>query len=383
MSQQITNPPLLSPVYVTQPLLPPLEEFIPYLEEIWESKILTNGGPLHQRLEQALAEYLEVPYVSLFNNGTIALVVALQALELNGEVITTPYSFLATTNAIVWNRLTPVFVDVDPQTLNLDPGQIEAAITDRTTAILPVHCYGFACDTEAIESIAQKHSLKVVYDAAHAFGVRCHCGSLLQHGDLSVLSFHATKIFNTFEGGAVISHSPEMKQRIDRLKNFGYAGETQTMAIGLNGKLSEVQAAMGLAQLPYIESSRLDRQRLDQLYRKQLVGVPGIRCLVPPLQQTSNYSYFPILVEDDYPLTRDQLQQILKEIGVVARRYFYPALPHLLQPHLAGATRATEATDWPIANDSAARVLCLPIYADLEPAIVNEVCRVIRQTVAV
>jgi dTDP-4-amino-4,6-dideoxy-D-glucose transaminase len=261
------------PIYVTQPVLPELAEFIPYLEQIWKNKILTNCGPLHQQLEKELCEYLGVDYISLFNNGTIALVTALQALGLEqGEVITTPYTFVATAHSIVWNKLTPVFVDIDPQTSNIDPIKVEMAITDKTVAILPVHCYGIPCDVEALQNIATTHNLKLVYDAAHAFGVKHHGKSLLNYGDLSVMSFHATKVFNTFEGGAIVCHSAEMKQRIDRLKNFGIVNESTIDDISLNGKLSEVHAALGLLQLKSIDSTLLARQKLDEMYRKGLAA---------------------------------------------------------------------------------------------------------------
>ncbi|MBW7858373.1 MAG: DegT/DnrJ/EryC1/StrS family aminotransferase, partial [Leptonema sp. (in: Bacteria)] len=251
------------PIYVTQPFLPDLQEFIPYIEEIWKNKILTNGGPFHQQLEKELATYLGVKYICLFNNGTNALFTALQTLELTGEVITTPYSFVATTHSIMWNKLTPVFVDVCPNTLNLDPSKIEAAITEKTTAIMPVHCYGNPCDTEAIEQIAQKHNLKVLYDAAHAFGVQDKTGSILNHGDLSVLSFHATKVFNTFEGGAIICHTEAMRQKINLLKNFGIVSETEVVEVGSNGKMSEINAAFGLVQLKHIDEAIAQRKALD------------------------------------------------------------------------------------------------------------------------
>ena len=248
-------------IYVTQPDLPPLAEFIPYLQKIWDSKILTNGGPFHQQLEQALCDHLGVKHLALFTNGTIALVTALQALRITGEVITTPYSFVATAHSLLWNGIKPVFVDIDPQTLNLDPAKIEAAITPQTTAILPVHVYGHPCDVEAIQRVADKHNLRVIYDAAHAFGVQCHCGSVLNHGDLSVLSFHATKVFNTFEGGAIVCPDAETKKHIDQLKNFGFVDEVTVVAPGINGKMSEVNAAFGLLQLDHIDQALATAQR--------------------------------------------------------------------------------------------------------------------------
>ena len=255
------------PIFVTQPYLPPLEEFMPYLQQIWDSRILTNGGPLHQQLEQALCDYLGVKHIALFNNGTIALVTALQALGLSGEVITTPYSFVATAHALLWNGLTPVFVDIEPRTLNLDPAKIEAAITPKTTAILPVHCYGNPCDVDAIQAIADRHGLKVIYDAAHAFGVEDAGGSILRHGDLSVLSFHATKVFNTFEGGAIVCPDVATKRRIDELKNFGIMDEVTVTAAGLNGKMSEINAAAGLLQLKYIDQMLRHRAEVYRIYR--------------------------------------------------------------------------------------------------------------------
>jgi dTDP-4-amino-4,6-dideoxygalactose transaminase len=249
------------PIYVTQPFLPPLEEFIPYLQQIWDKKILTNGGPFHQQLEKELCDYLGVKHISLFTNCTIGLVTALQALRITGEVITTPYSFVATAHSLLWNGIKPVFVDVDPTTLNMDPSKIEAAITPQTTAIMPVHCYGHPCDVEAIQKIADNYNLKVIYDAAHAFGVKCHCGSVLNHGDLSVLSFHATKVFNTFEGGAIVCPNAKTKQRIDQLKNFGFVDETTVVAPGINGKMSDLNAAFGLLQLKHIDGALARRTK--------------------------------------------------------------------------------------------------------------------------
>ena len=299
------------PIYVTQPNLPPLEEFIPYLRKIWDSKVLTNGGPFHQQLEQALCDHLGVKHLALFTNGTIALLTALQALRITGEVITTPYSFVATAHSLLWNGIKPVFVDIDPKTLNLDPSKIEAAITPQTTAILPVHVYGHPCDVEAIQQVADKHNLKVIYDAAHAFGVQCHCGSVLNHGDLSVLSFHATKVFNTFEGGAIVCPDAETKKYIDQLKNFGFVDEVTVVAPGINGKMSEVNAAFGLLQLDYIDQALARRKEIATSYREQLAGVKGIRCLGDAGERVANYAYFPILVEPDYPLSRDALYQKL------------------------------------------------------------------------
>lgn len=351
-----------SRILVTQPYLPPLEEFVPYLQSIWESKILTNGGPMHQQLEQALAEYLGVEHVALFNNGTIALLTALQTLRVTGEVITTPYSFVATAHSLLWNGIKPVFVDIDPQTLNLDPARIEVAITPQTTAIMPVHCYGNPCAVEAIQSIADTYNLRVIYDAAHAFGVEDAGGSVLRHGDLSVLSFHATKVFNTFEGGAIICPDAKTKQRIDRLKNFGFVDEVTVVAPGINGKMSEVNAAFGLLQLQHVDRAIEQRQIIDGFYRERLAGLKGIRLLGLSGQIRANHSYFPILVEADYPLTRDQLYQHLKDHGVFARRYFYPLISEF--PMYRGMPSAQRG-NLPVASAVAAQVLCLPIYPGL------------------
>ncbi|HEX7814936.1 DegT/DnrJ/EryC1/StrS family aminotransferase, partial [Dyella sp.] len=267
------------PIYVTQPFLPQLEEFVPYLERIWQSHTLTNGGPFHQQLEDALCEYLGVKHVALFANGTLALITALQALRVSGEVITTPYSFVATAHSLLWRGNKPVFVDIEPRTLNLDPEKIEAAITPNTTAIMPVHCYGNPCNVEAIQKIADNYNLKVIYDAAHAFGVQTETGSVLEHGDLAVLSFHATKVFNTFEGGAIMCQDAKTKQRIDHLKNFGFVDEVTVVASGINGKMSEINAAFGLLQLQHIDEALARRARIDAIYRERLRDVRGIRCL--------------------------------------------------------------------------------------------------------
>lgn len=350
------------PIFVTQPYLPPLEEFLPYLEKIWDRKVLTNGGPFHQELEQALCEYLGVKYISLFSNGTIALITALQALRITGEVITTPYSFVATAHALLWNGIKAVFVDIDPETLNLDPTKIEAAITPQTTAIMPVHCYGRPCDVEAIQKIADTYNLKVIYDAAHAFGVRCHCGSILNHGDLSVLSFHATKVFNTFEGGAIVCPDAKTKQRIDHLKNFGFVDEVTVVAPGINGKMSEINAAFGLLQLKHVDAAIARRKEIDNNYRKGLKDVKGITCLNGDDIVGLNYSYFPILVQPEYPLSRDGLYEKLKTNNTFARRYFYPLISDF--PMYRGLPSAAPS-NLPIASRAAEQVLCLPIYPSL------------------
>ena len=360
------------PVYVTQPYLPPLDEFMPYLEKIWDKKVLTNGGPFHQQLEAELCNYLGVKHIALFTNATIALVTALQALRITGEVITTPYSFVATSHSLLWNGIKPVFVDIDPNTLNMDPAKIEAAITPQTTAILPVHCYGHPCDVDAIEKIADTYNLKVIYDAAHAFGVQCHCGSVLNHGDLSVLSFHATKVFNTFEGGAIVCPDEKTKARIDQLKNFGHAGEVNVVAPGINGKMSEFNAALGLLQLKYISEALESRKTIDSAYRERLAGVKGIHCLNGSGEAVANYAYFPILVQNDYAISRDDLYQRLKENGIHPRRYFYPLISEF--PMYRGLPSARHE-NLPTATAAAQKILCLPIYPALELSVVDDVAR--------
>jgi dTDP-4-amino-4,6-dideoxygalactose transaminase len=361
-------------IYVTQPALPPLEEFIPYLQQIWSSKILTNGGPFHQLFENALCEYLGVEHIALFTNGTLALVTALQALRITGEVITTPYSFVATSHSLLWNGIKPVFVDIDPNTLNLDPTKVESAITPQTTAIMPIHCYGHPCDVEAIQKIADNYNLKIIYDAAHAFGVKDAQGSILRHGDLSVLSFHATKVFNTFEGGAIVCPDAKTKIRIDHLKNFGHVGETAVVSLGINGKMSEFNAAFGLLQLKHIDQALALRKAIDIAYRERLTGIKGIHCLNDSGEAVANYSYFPILVEGNYPIGRDDLYQRLKDRGIHPRRYFYPLISHF--PMYRGLPSAHKE-NLPVATLAAQQVLCLPIYPDLEMAVVDEVASII------
>ncbi len=349
-------------IYVTQPQLPPLAEFIPYLEQIWANKTLTNCGPFHQQLEQALCEYLGVKHLALFANGTLALVTALQCLRITGEVITTPYSFVATAHSLLWNGIKPVFVDIDPHSLNLDPDRIEAAITPQTTAIMPVHCYGQSCDVARIQKIADSYGLKVIYDAAHAFGVHCHGGSVLNHGDLSVLSFHATKVFNTFEGGAIVCADAKTKQHIDHLKNFGFVDEVTVIAPGINGKMSEINAAFGVLQLKGIDKALDKRRCIDARYRAALQGVTGIRCLDYGTGSKPNHSYFPILVGSEYPLERDALYEKLKDNGFHGRRYFYPLISEF--PMYRGLASAAPA-NLPVATRVAREVICLPIYPDL------------------
>jgi dTDP-4-amino-4,6-dideoxygalactose transaminase len=362
-------------IYVTQPYLPPLADFLPYLEEIWANKTLTNGGPFHQQLEAALCEHLGVKHVSLFSNGTLALITALQSLRVTGEVLTTPYSFVATAHSLLWHGNKPVFVDVEANTLNMDPSRIEAAITPQTTAIMPVHCYGNPCDVDAIQAIADRYNLRVIYDAAHAFGVQCHCGSVLNHGDLSVLSFHATKVFNTFEGGAIVSHDAKTKLRIDRLKNFGYVDEVTVVAPGINAKMSEINAAFGLLQLRHMGTVMDRRAEIDAIYRQALAGVPGIHCIGPGSQAVSNHSYFPILVEPGYPLSRDALYQKLKDGGIHGRRYFYPLISDF---PMYRALPSAQRSNLPVAAAAAERVLCLPIYPALQAEDQQRVIDIVR-----
>lgn len=363
-------------IFVTLPYLPPLSELIPSLEQIWSNRVLTNGGPFHREFETALCDYLGVEYISVFTNATVALLTALQAIEASGEVITTPYSFVATSNSVRWNGLTPVFADVDPITLNLDPRRIEEAITPRTSAILAVHCYGHPCDVEGIAAVAAAHNLPVIYDAAHAFGVRDEGGSVLRHGELSVLSFHATKVFNTFEGGAIISHSLEMKTRIDQLKNFGHDGEVTVVAAGINGKMSEFGAALGLVQLNHVDDVIARRGVIDARYRSTLSSVPGITCLGPSTETVSNFAYFPILIEEDYPLSRDELIERLKRHGIHPRRYFYPLISEF--PMYRDLPSADPAF-LPVARAAAERVLCLPIYPDLAIDDVDRITTLIEE----
>ena len=359
-----------SPIFVTQPYLPSLSEFVPYLEKIWDSHVLTNGGPMHQQLERALGEYLGVEHIALFNNGTVALLTALQALRISGEVITTPYSFVATAHSLLWNGLKPVFVDIDPVTLNMDPAKIEAAITPQTTAIMPVHCYGTPCDVDAIQKIADIYNLKVIYDAAHAFGVCRDDGSILRHGDLSVLSFHATKVFNTFEGGAIVCPDVKTKQRIDQLKNFGFVDEVTVVAPGINGKMSEINAAFGLLQLQHMNKVMARRRDIDARYRQGLKSIKGLQVVDECSATTANYSYFPVLINGDYPISRDALYQCLKDHGVFARRYFYPLISEF--PMYRGLPSA-KPSNLPVATDIANKVLCLPIYPALSDLDVERV----------
>ncbi len=365
-----------SKIFVTKPSLPDLKELTPYLEKIWESKVISNNGPFHQQLEDELCKYLNVPYISLVSNGTIGLIVALNALEIKGEVITTPYSFVATSNSLMWNKIKPIFVDIDSKTLNLDPRKIEEAITPQTTAIMPVHVYGNPCEVDTIEKIAKKNNLKVIYDASHAFGVRDYSGSILNHGDLSVLSFHATKVFNTFEGGAIISKDKNIKLRIDQLKNFGFAGETKVEQTGINGKMNEFCAALGLLQLKQIDHDIEMRKKIDLAYRERLNKIEGISCFTYSKIEKGNYSYFPIFIEDNYPITRDQLYEKLKDNGINGRRYFYPLITDF-QTYRDFNSLYDENLS--IAKEVASKVICLPIYDKMEIKTIDLISNIISQ----
>lgn len=362
-------------IFVTSPLLPPLDEFIPYLEEIWQNKQLTNAGPFHQQLEEALAEYLGVEHLCLFANGTLALLTAFQALRITGEVITTPYSFVATSHSLLWNGLKPVFVDIDPVTCNMDPRKIEEAITPQTTAILPVHCYGIPCDTTHIQQIADIYGLKVIYDAAHAFGVKREGTTILREGDLSVLSFHATKVFNTIEGGAIICHDKKTKQRIDYLKNFGFAGETTIVAPGINGKMNEVQSAFGLLQLRHIDKALAERAALFDNYKTLLADIPGISLLIPPDNIAWNHAYCPIMVSDAFPVSRDGVYDLLKSHNIMPRRYFYPLISSFPMYRALESARQDKLK---IAQLRADEVLCLPLYPGLEKEVQVEIASLLK-----
>lgn len=348
-------------ITVTSPLLPNLDELNKLMQDIWNRKWITNMGHFHELLEAELAKYLGVEYISLFTNGTLPLITALQALGLTkGEVITTPYSFVATTHSIWWNQLTPVFVDIEEETCGMDPAKIEAAITPNTVAIMPVHCYGKPCKTKEIDAIAKKHGLKVIYDAAHAFGVRVNGESILNAGDISTLSFHATKVYNTIEGGALVCHTKEMKEKIDHLKNFGFEDEVTVVAPGINSKMDEVRAAYGLLNLKQVDAAIEARQKVANAYREALRNVKGIRFFDDMPGVKHNYSYFPIFInEAEYGTSRDALYKKLKSQGILGRRYFYPLIS-TFEPYREYPTAAAE--NLPIATRVADQVLCLPMH---------------------
>lgn len=365
------------PIYVTSPLLPSLEDFTFLLKEIWESKMLTNNGNFHQKLEEELAKYLKVPYLSLFTNGTLPLITALQAMRITGEVITTPFSFVATTHSLWWNGIKPVFVDIEPETCNLDPSKIEAAITPRTTAIMPVHVYGRPCKTKEIQEIANKYGLKVIYDAAHAFGVEINGESILNFGDMATLSFHATKVYNTLEGGALVVHDEQTKKRIDYLKNFGFASETEVVAPGINSKVDEVRAAYGLLNLKQVDHAINSRRKVAIRYRDELQGVKGITFFndIPGVRH--NYSYFPIFINaEEYGMTRDELYFKMKEYNVFGRRYFYPLISTFSTYR---GLDSANPDNLPIATQMSNNVICLPMHHALSENEVEYILQIIKK----
>ncbi len=362
-------------ITVTSPLLPDLGEFNELLKEVWASKWVTNNGSFHQQLEKALAEYLKVPYISLFTNGTLPLLTALQALRITGEVITTPYSFVATTHSIWWNGCRPVFVDIEESTCGINPEKIEAAITPKTTAIMPVHCYGKPVNTEAIQAIADKYGLKVIYDAAHAFGVEVNGKSILEAGDMSTLSFHATKVYNTLEGGALVMHDEKTKTRIDYLKNFGFANETEVVAPGINSKVDEVRSAYGLLNLKQVDGAIAKRQLVAQRYREALRNVPGIRFFDDMPGVRHNYSYFPIFINaEEYGMTRDDLYFKMKNANVLGRRYFFPLIS-TFSTYRGLPSAAPE--NLPVATRLANEVICLPMHHELSEEDINRVLEIV------
>lgn len=365
------------PIYVTSPLLPSLEDFTFLLKEIWESKMLTNNGNFHQKLEEELAKYLKVPYLSLFTNGTLPLITALQAMRITGEVITTPFSFVATTHSLWWNGIKPVFVDIEPETCNLDPSKIEASITPKTTAIMPVHVYGKPCKTKEIQEIANKYGLKVIYDAAHAFGVEINGESILNFGDMATLSFHATKVYNTLEGGALVVHDEQTKKRIDYLKNFGFASETEVVAPGINSKVDEVRAAYGLLNLKQVDHAINSRRKVAIRYRDELQGVKGITFFndIPGVRH--NYSYFPIFINaEEYGMTRDELYFKMKEHNVFGRRYFYPLISTFSTYR---GLDSANPDNLPIATQMSNNVICLPMHHALSENEVEYILQIIKK----
>lgn len=365
------------PIYVTSPLLPSLEDFTFLLKEIWESKMLTNNGNFHQKLEEELAKYLKVPYLSLFTNGTLPLITALQAMRITGEVITTPFSFVATTHSLWWNGIKPVFVDIEPETCNLDPSKIEAAITPRTTAIMPVHVYGKPCKTKEIQEIANKYGLKVIYDAAHAFGVEINGESILNFGDMATLSFHATKVYNTLEGGALVVHDEQTKKHIDYLKNFGFASETEVVAPGINSKVDEVRAAYGLLNLKQVDHAINSRRKVAIRYRDELQGVKGITFFndIPGVRH--NYSYFPIFINaEEYGMTRDELYFKMKEYNVFGRRYFYPLISTFSTYR---GLDSANPDNLPVATQMSNNVICLPMHHALSENEVEYILQIIKK----
>jgi dTDP-4-amino-4,6-dideoxygalactose transaminase len=364
-------------IYLTQPLLPPLEKYVKYLEDIWERKFVTNNAFYHQQFEKKLAQYLEVENCSLLANGTLALIIGLQALRITGEVITTPYSFVATVHSLHWNGITPVFCDIEEETFSINPDKIESLITPKTTAILPVHIYGIPCNMEKINSIAETYGLKVIYDAAHAFGVKKNEKTILLSGDMSILSFHATKVFNTMEGGAIVTNDDKMKKRIDYLKNFGFADEVTVVAPGINAKMNELQAVLGILALEMIEHEIEKRKKVANRYRKNLAGIKGIKLFYEIKNIKHNYSYFPILIDQElFGKSRDDIYFALRKKEIYARRYFYPLISNF--PTYRGLPSA-ESSNLPVAEKISSQILCLPIYGNLESAIVDKICLIIKK----
>lgn len=365
------------PIYVTQPALPPLDEFIPYLQKIWDTRVLTNNGQFHKQLEEELREYLGVKYISLFCNGTIALITALQFLKITGEVITTPFSFVATANSLVWNGLKPVFADIEEESFTIDPDKIEELITPETTAILAVHVYGNPCNMDAIKKIADKFGLKVIYDAAHAFGIKTGNSSVLNCGDLSMLSFHATKTFTTFEGGAIVCNDEQTKKTIDNLKNFGFAGETSVIASGINGKMNEIQAAFGLMYLKHVDTYIRKTQKIAEAYRQRLGDIQGLRLCTDRPDITNNYAYFPILIDEgQYGMSRNALYEKLKKNNIYCRRYFYPLISQF-KPYTG--FESAKPGKLPVAEKITEQVLCLPIYPELRIETVEMICSLVAR----
>jgi len=364
------------PIYVTKPYLPPLKEFLPYLEQIWNSKILTNDGPFLKQFEKELSEYLDVPYITVVVNGTSALGIAIKCLEIDGEVITTPYSFAATTQALLWENIKPIFVDIEPDSCTIDPGKIEQSITKKITAILPVHVYGYPCKIEQIKEIADRYKIKTIYDAAHAFGVKYKGKSITSYGDLSILSFHATKVFNTFEGGAIICHDPETKKKLDAFRNFGYYNRQGVIQRGINAKMNEFQAALGILQLNYVDEIIARLKKLYSLYTDKLSYLSGISLFRPPIETEWNYSYFPVFINENiYGCSRDVLMGRLTDNGIHCRKYFNPLIPYF--DLFKNYTKRKENLKTALRKSD--EVLCLPMYPGLNEEDIDRIVSLLCQ----
>lgn len=378
MEEIVSRYKLTEPVYIARPRMPSLGDYEDYLEQIWATRWLTNDGQFHIEFEKRLKEYLGVEHLNLFVNGTVALLVALHALRINsGEVITTPFTFPATAHVLYWNRTQPVFCDIDEKTFNIDPSKIERLIRPDTKAILAVHVYGTPCDVEAIETIAQKHGLHVIYDAAHAFGVRIADKSILEYGDMCALSFHATKLFTTVEGGALVTRSEVERKRIQFLRNFGIADEETVIGPGINGKMNEFQACFGLLQLDMVDQEIEERRQLVGLYRQRLSKIPGIFFLADIPKVRHNYAYFPILVDEKiYGLNRDDLCGVLRRCNIISRKYFYPLCSDY---SCYSALPSARPANLPVAQRVASQVLCLPLYGNLDSAVVETICDIIAK----